>query len=320
MRNISLDTFLRCCVSALLIGCCAAAHAQDVLPLRITINRSHDVIVRPIDNDTTEIQTTGTDPYVYTEEISPRFDPRRQRILAFQYRTATGANHFKVFVMPPLSEEFSLTGPALGVGEGWTERAVDLKPVLDRNEGKASFLRLVFGSQPGKTIRIRNLRLRPPSEAEKRQVAKGVAVTEPQDRYGARLRAYLQRDYPCRITSVSVTATQVRIEGVCPARASGLFLVELPLSGDVTDSAQYLLAAPIPTTATGRFSVVVERRRKERNRVWDRLDSQWAVARIPATRWELMSHFRQPDHKPGGTHLSDEKPRNNSTRHGGNTR
>ena len=111
---------IRCWLPAVLVLLSTAAGAQETVPLQILTRNSHDIAVRLIDNETVEIITTGADPYLFTDAISRTFDPRRHRVLSFEYFSATGTNHFQVFVMPPLSEEYSVMGGGLSISEGWT--------------------------------------------------------------------------------------------------------------------------------------------------------------------------------------------------------
>ncbi len=299
---------IRLLFSALFVLLCVVAGAEDTLPLQLTARNIHDADLHVLDDGSFEIRTTGTDPYVFTEPVPRTFDPRRHTVLSFQYFSATGANLLQVFVLPPLSEANSVMGAGLSVSEGWARQAVDLKPVLDRNGGKAEGFRLDFGTQPGKSIRIRGLCLRPRSDAEQRLDARRAAIAAEQKKYEAKLRAYLRRDYPCKVVSVEVTAAQVKVSGVAAAGRGERFLVEVPLYADVSDDRQLVPAMPLRIGSGGEFEVVLERRRAHEGREPDRLLSRWAVASRQRDKWTLLSRLRYADKIESESDLPEEKP------------
>ncbi len=289
--------------------CSSAALADDTLPLKLTSRNIHDVALHVNDDGAVELQTTGTDPYLFTEPVSRGFDPRLHRMLSFQYFSATGVNQFQVFVLPPLSEANSIMAAGLSISEGWTQYSIDLKPILDRNGGKAESLRLDFGTQHGKTIQIRGLCLRSMSEAEKRLEARGAVQLAQQKRTEARLRSYLAQGYSCKVTSVSVTSTHVRVEGSAP-RSDNWRLAETPLYGDIVDGRDVLPAASIHPNASGHFAVQLDRFRRDGDRVWDRLLSGWAIVNAAHRGPQLFSHLRYADTIQSRANLPEAKLRN----------
>ena len=303
--------FIRCFLPILLAILCVAAGADEGLLLKLTDKNIHDATLRVLDDGTVEIHTTGADPYLFTEPLAEPIDSVRHRVLAFQYFSTTGTNHLQVFVLPPLSETNSVMGVGLSNSQGWSEHAVDLKPVLDKNGGKIGSLRLDFGSQAGKTVQIRGLRLRALTETEKRLEARRDAAREEQRHIETRLRSYLKRGYPCRITSVSVDKERITVEGVLDAanaRRSDLSLVEVPIYGSVTEMREFPSALPLRPNSAGQFAASTERLRPG-PQAWDRLLSRWAIARKTAHGWELLSHARYPDHTQSAAIQSEEKPR-----------
>ena len=161
------------------------------LALRLTDANIHDATLNA-DNGVYEIKTTGGDPYLFTQSLPPGFDARRT-MLSFEYFSTTGTDKFQVFVMPPLSEANSVSVAGLAHSEGWSSFAIDLQPVLDKIGGKVTGLRLDFGNQAGKTIQLRNLQLRPPTEQEIALAARRNAQREAEKQRDRDLRAYLNR-------------------------------------------------------------------------------------------------------------------------------
>nr|CAA9267321.1 hypothetical protein AVDCRST_MAG63-2817 [uncultured Armatimonadetes bacterium] len=287
------------------------AGAVTAVPLELTDKDAHDVTLRRLEAGAYEIRTTGADPYLFTEPIASTFDPARQHVLAFEFFSATGTNAFQVFLGPPVSEAHSVSGPGLSRSEGWSSHAVDLKPALDRFGRSPRVLRLDFGSSAGKTVQIRALRLRPQTEQEVRLAARRAALRASEKALETRLRDYLDRAYPCRVTRVSVDDKQVLVEGETAGEPGSLFLAEVPLHEPVTELSRFPSLEPIPTNAAGRFSIRLDRRRKQGEREHDRLLSRWAVVReANGGKFELLSHARYADAVRPRADLPEERPRN----------
>ncbi len=287
------------------------AQAQGgVVPLTINDGNRHDMTLRVQAGGEYEIRTTGGDPYAFTEKLPSSFDAKRHHVLAFDFFSTTGTDHFQVFVLPPLSEEHSLRVAGLANSEGWSSYALDLQPILKKLAGKAETLRLDFGGFAGKTIRMRNLRLREQTPQEAQLAARREASREAERLRDARLHAYLRHTYPCRVTNVAVTDQQVVVTGEVAGEHTDLCLVEAPLYADITETKQFPTVVELRPDARGHFAVTLDRQRKTGDHTFDRLLARWAVARRSGTAFELLSHARYPDTVQALNALPEEKPRN----------
>lgn len=287
-----------------------AMRADESVPLHLTSRDIHDAELHVLEDGIVEIRTTGSDPYLFTEPLAQPAALEKRHILAFEYFSARGTDQMQVFLLPPLSEANSVTSAGLPVSEGWSAYALDLKPVLDKLGGKIQALRLDFGTQAGRIIRIRSLQLRARTEQEKQLAARREALREEEKRRETRLRAYLQRTYPCRVTQVAVGETQIKVEGAVSGEHRGLFLAEVPLYTQVTEAKQFPALEPLHPYANGRFTMTLPRQRKQNDNAYDRLLSRWAVVRKDGDGYALLSHARYPDSVQSRSNLPEEKPRN----------
>ena len=312
MRLICLTCTLFC-LFTMLTALAQSARGEEARMLKLTTQNIHDATLRNSENGVVEIHTTGSDPYVFVESLTPVLD-KRQHVLTFEYFSATGTDSFQVFVLPPLREAHSVMGRGLSVSEGWSAHSVDLKPVLDRpdmpREGVRQ-LRLDFGTQAGKTIQIRGLQLRPQTAQEIRLEARREALRETEKQHETHLRDYLHRAYLCHLTRIRADKRQIHIEGDLRKERGAIYLVETLLYENVTEQQQFPFAIPIHADADGRFTLTLERQGMQKaegsgkqngragvtrnHEQTDRLLSRWAIARKTETRMELLSHARYVD-------------------------
>ena len=296
--------------------------------LKLTTQNIHDATLRVLANGDYEIHTTGSDPYVFTEALTPVLD-KRQHVVAFEYFSATGTDSFQVFVLPPLSEAHSVMGSGLSVSEGWSAHSVNIKPVLDRpdmpKEGVRQ-LRLDFGTQAGKTIQIRGLQLRSLTGQEIRLEARRETLREVEKQQETRLRDYLHREYPCSVTRVTASRQQIRVEGDVKKERGQIYLAETPLYANVTEQQQFPFETPVHADTSGHFAVTVDRQGgqsgsangkpngKQENtqsgEQTDRLLSRWAIIRKTGKGVELLSHARYVDAVEPDANLPDVPIRN----------
>jgi hypothetical protein len=286
------------------------AQTQDgSIPLTLSGHDLHEMTLQTGAGGEIELRTTGSDPYVFTNPV-PTFDAKRLHVLAFDFFSTTGTDHMQVFVLPPLSEERSLRVAGLANSEGWTSYALDIRTILLKSGGRVETLRLDFGGAAGKTIRIRNLRLREQTPQEARLAAGREALRAKERLREGRLHAYLHHAYPGQVTRVAVTAQQIVVAGHVPNAHSSLFLVEAPLYADITETKQFPTVLPLHPDAHGHFTLTVDRMRKTGEATFDRLLARWAIAEHRGDDFELLSHARYPDTVQARYALPEEKPRN----------
>ena len=298
-------------VLLMLAGVATMAIAQSgAVPLTITDRDMHDMTLRLLPDGEYEIRTTGGDPYAFTGKLPAVFDAKRHHVLAFEFFSTTGTDHFQVFVLPPLSEDRSMRVAGLANSEGWSAYALDLQSLFEKSGGKAESLRLDFGGFAGKTIRLRGLRLREQTAQEAQLAARREALREEERLRDVRLRTYLHHAYPCRVTNVAVTGQQIVVTGEVAGQPTDFCLVEAPLYADITEIKQFPTIIELHPDAGGRFAVTLNRQRKTGAITFDRLLSRWAVAKRQGDTFTLLSHARYPDRVQALFDLPEEKPRN----------
>ncbi len=285
-----------------------ACRAQGATPLQLTGANIHDATLGNEDG-AYQIKTTGGDPYLFTAPVTQPFDARHS-VLSFEYFSTTGTDKFQAFVMPPLSEDNSVSVAGLAHSEGWSSFAIDLQAVIDKLGGKVEALRLDFGNQAGKTIQLRNVQLRPPTEQERQLAARRLAHLEQEKQLDKDLRAYLDRVYPCEVTRVTVGEKDVAVEVDTKVQNGSFYLVEAPLYENVTELKQFPFVALLKADKQGRGKLTVGRFHKTESGSFDRLLSRWAVAKKVGENYELMSHARYADFVQPRAALPAEKPRN----------
>jgi hypothetical protein len=277
------------------------------VPLKFVETNSHDITLRTVEGGAYELKTTGNDPYIFTEPFSQPQTLDHSLVLAFDYFSAESTDHLQVFIDPPVSEEYSLKAPGLSHSEGWSAYAADLNPLLSRVKGKVRSLRLDFGSAPGKTFQIRNLRLRPPTAQEIALAAGREQRQKAELRLDTRLREYLNKKYPCLINRVVAEKEQIRITGTITGSPEALRVVEVTMPTNVTEQSMYASALSIQPDTKGHFTVTVPRYGVAGQ---DRLLSRWAIMRKIGSRYELRSHAHYADSVVSTNDLPEEKIRN----------
>ena len=282
--------------------------APTRIPLRLVADAAHHVDLDDLGGGAWEVRTTGGDPYVFTAPLADSYDAAKTHVLAFEFFSATGTNGLQVFFGPPIDEPHSVKAPGLAVSEAWSECAVDLSTDTRHWTKPCGLFRLDFGTQPGKTIRVRNLVLREPTARERDLAATREAKRLAELEQTRQLEAYLRADFPCCVTRVAVTRDSVQVSVETAGQQGSLVLGEIPMYAAVTDASPFRAIIPL-RDVEGEFSAELVRYAEEGGRKADRLFSRWAVARRTAGGFELLSHAHYPDEVEAAHDLPEERPR-----------
>lgn len=312
---MKLPAFVRLSLSLLLLS--APARAADPVPLTLDPANVHQLELTSLGDNAWQIRTTADDPYLRTALIRQAFDANEVRILAFDYICPDGLP-FQVFFAPTITETGSLHS-RLPAAEGWVGFTLDMGDSACWSS-KVPFLRMDFGREPGKTIQLRNLRLRPRTEQEARAVAQREERKRRLLLQEEMIDRYLTRTHPSKISRVTVEEDTVRIEGILAAGATDAYLCELALHESLIgpDSSEILPALSafsflhaLPKNS-GTFTLELARCRDDENALRDRLFSRWVIVRADPTqsgRFRLLSHARWADEQPARHDLPEAKPR-----------
>ena len=114
------------------------------------------------------ISTSGTDPYVFTELFDTEL-ASDLAVVAFEYTATKDIDDMQLFFCPPMSEERSEHYGKMAKTSSWKDMSLPVMAIRKKFSWGASkhYLRLDFGHTDNNTIQIRNLRVRPFTDAER---------------------------------------------------------------------------------------------------------------------------------------------------------
>lgn len=253
----------------------------------------HDLILTRPAPDLIELRSTGPDAYVATQLFSPRSND--ETVISFEYLSVAAVPSFEVFVGTPWSEARMKGAAELPHSEGWTTFSLDLRSAWSRNATPPKQLRLDFGREPGHVIQVRNFRLRAPNDRERDVGGQEAARRAADLALDGEFRAYLAKEFPTRVTRVTVGANDVEIVGDCGKEADDLFVAEAQLWQDVLRASALPHVAPVRRAPDGRFTVRVPRFAIEGDEQRDRLLSRWLIVRAGKDGDQPLSAARYAD-------------------------
>lgn len=315
---------------AVLVLFAAAGVAASIEPIPLDLQPEwiHQLEFTPLAEEGWQIRTVGNDPYLHTQVIDKRFKADEIRVFSFEYTTDQPCP-LHVYFASGIHEVGSIH-VFLPAAADWRAFTIDLGRSTRWNR-KVKTLRLDFGSEPGRMIRLRNLQLCPLPASNNTSnalppaapAAESMADDPQEDRrllfQEERIEHYLNSDYPCRITRVAVEEKSVRIEGVLAEGTADVFLCEAPLHQNLIGPGA---ADRVPLSALslvhrlsarpGAFTVGLSRLSQSETGLRDRLFSRWLIARSDPQRegrFRILSHARWADEFFSLHDLSEEKPR-----------
>ena len=243
-----------------------------------------------IDGTTTQILTTGSDPYIKTHPLKNSL-PGNHRVLSFDYFCPSGISDFQIFFCPPESEKNSAFLKNIDTAEGWTNYSVDLSELIGSWGKPGDFLRLDFGRQPNTSIQIRSLCLRTFTAREKQIALERDSKKQRDADLHNNLREYLNTNFNSHIKQVSVSTENITITGTI-SQPENTFLCEIPPYLDITDTNNLIKVKPLSKTL---FDETIPRYQNRSGIRYDRLLSKWAVARQTSSGMKLISHGHHPN-------------------------
>lgn len=220
------------------IWCTAAAVWAQELSLELVPRHTNQVEFDVLDGGEYRLMTLGRDPYVeFVLPASPALSGAAEMpVFAFEYFSADGIQSIEVRLRP---ERGDWVGPidagSLTKAEGWTEGAL---PLVEQgrelwSSGKAKILRIDFGMESGKTLRLRDVKVRGYTEQELALLEQAEERRASQLRIAKRWREYLSpAAFSSSVTEVVVLKDEVVVHGTVSEsllneNAGKLGLVEL---------------------------------------------------------------------------------------------
>jgi hypothetical protein len=287
-----------CCVCACILA--MAAHAQQPVSVAIAPDGAHDLTIATVAEGVVEINTTGADPFLYTQPLPEGTTVAPNSILEFEYFSLTGTTDFQVFILPPGREEHSVKGPGLVPSQGWSSYRIDIWPARVRASQPFNQLRIDFGQEAGRSIQIRNmvLRARTPEEEQAKEgpandtgdLKGSERPLPPAEAADAALTDYLSQDMHSGI-AVSVGESTIAIRGALGLsdgdnKDAARWLVEIPIEADYADLNSLRKVERITAGWDEEFEINVPRYAEDGR---DRLYSRWAIFQEPSEYNPLMT-------------------------------
>ncbi len=199
------------------------------IPLRLQ-PAGHSAVVRDMGNGGFEVRTVGEDPYVLCDEIAPGYDASQLRVFSFDYICGEGLDFFEVFFIAPRSSWVNAVVPDISPATEWTHFSANVAAVVPEEwDGSVEQFRIDFGSGEGKTVRVRDIRLRPMNAAEVQAEAEARAAKE-------RVMAELSR----RVEAALVSPARIETAGNVLAATHALGDTHIAVVGKDLDLASQL--------------------------------------------------------------------------------
>lgn len=203
--------------------------AGGEVPLRIADSGHHQATVTSPAADVWQVATTGNDPFIITTASATPIDLTTTPVLAFDYVCVSGLDVVQVFAHPAWSQERSVASPQMPAREGWSPFAIDLSQNPRIAAATPQAWRIDVGTQAGKVIQVRNLRMRARTVEE----AAGAAARERRlahDRaLDEALQTYVREPRSSRLTRITASGQDITISGTVPRATRTIWLAEWPV-------------------------------------------------------------------------------------------
>ena len=120
-------------------------------------SRIHDLKLAETDNGNYQIETTGTDPYVWLRSFKDSYQPNLSYIIAFEYQVTGDFGEFVFYCST--GNQTKAIRTELKPSEDWQWHVFELSEKGKLIGQEIDDLRMDFGEQKNKTFQVRNLRL-----------------------------------------------------------------------------------------------------------------------------------------------------------------
>ena len=120
-------------------------------------SRIHELKLSETDNGIYEVETTGTDPYVWLQSFKDAYQPNLSYIIAFEYQAPDDFGEFVFYCQTGNKTKPIRTD--LKPSKKWKWHVFELSEKGKLNGQEIDALRVDFGEQTNKTFKVRNLRL-----------------------------------------------------------------------------------------------------------------------------------------------------------------
>lgn len=297
------------CVSALLaLGACSKWREGIEVPpqkpgsntpsdpnkieyIRLKSDGVNQLQLKEIATNHYEIRTTGTDPYLRTQPITADRG-KDSVVLTFQYQCSSDVD-IEVFFAPPISQARAVKPGTMTATNQWKTYSANLIRELENfSWGRSGeYLRLDFGTVSGVWIQIKDIYFRGMTAEEKEAYEQQQEQLEKDARMDAELKAYLNEDYPNKVTRVVAGQSNITITGTYSGEGK-FSLCEIPPYLDVTEITKFEYKIPLESPS---FNVTQSRYVDREGYNYDRTLSKWAIVQELDGQDILVSHARYAD-------------------------
>jgi len=273
--------------------------------MELDIGTGNHVSAKVLDNGEYQITTTGGDPFILTKPFKSNYDPNKEYVFSFEYFCIEGLDSIQLFYAPPVKEEQSAHGPELLSSEGWTSYALNIKACQEPGswrEGYTQF-RIDFGSQSGRTIHLRNIQLRAPTDGELKAALAATHGNSKVAVFDTALQAMVATGFDALIARVEASDSSIKIAMEAKGQLGNLFLCEVPFYQSPVGRTEFVWQEAVPELK-GTHTVEVKRFRGDHDRVF----SSWILMRKTPAGLMPVSHQRFPDRIPAQWSLTRDRP------------
>ncbi|MEO1525772.1 MAG: DUF5722 domain-containing protein [Planctomycetota bacterium] len=237
-----------------------------------------------------EFRTSGSDPYFWFELPSA---PKSERdwMLEFEYSCPEGVRDLEWRWGRPPSSSRTTTIPALAPAEGWTTYSINVSKLGSIDGSSPMPVRLDLGNKPGVRLRVREMVIRPMTDAELEEERYAEERRASKLELKRRIDAYTKREWPARIRFATRTGERVQLslEWNAGGKPENLFAIErFDWSVSATPPSDAELATRHPITLQQRVQTVGLPARARSLR--------WQLVRQVGDGFESVSpaHYEQP--------------------------
>lgn len=236
-----------------------------------------------------EILTTGEDPYVVFFPSSSQVPSDELSVLELDYFSPEGIRNIEVHYAHPSDNPIWSPSQCIGAGripsaEGWQKFRILLPP--EQWQSSLSAFRIDLGQQAGARIKIRQLRLTPPTSEELLGASERNAIRESRIREAGEINRVLEKEYAgAEIRSISANKEKITISAhLNPEYVKGAVLMEwLPHENEWQDGTGRVVQE-IPTES----ELTIELSRFENER--DRIASRFAIVSGEGANRNLLTY------------------------------
>jgi hypothetical protein len=252
-----------------------------------------------VSDDTYDLQTSGTDPFIYSVALSEKYDPASVYYISFDYLAPQGLDDLQIYFGPPFSESKSLRIGKLPPSADYKNFRIDVQKYTGLWNIPYSKFRFDFGRGPNQKISVRNIKLTTPENSE----VDFTAIEK-----NSRIVNYLNRSFTNTITGVTATGNKIIVKG--NTHQQGLYLCELRMYDETKlQNGSFASVTPLDEKNSS-FEIETKRFVTVGDTPYDKMYSRWIIASKNNNQYktESFAHYADDISDAALQYLPEEKP------------